>query len=166
MMIVCGSPFLPFTSRNPSAPAPPALLTTMMGRGDSLCLSEIPAMSRAIWSAPPPVPAGTTNSIGLVGSQAAAGSTPASTTATTSRADTRRWYVIVGPPCPKGVPTKHGGVRRRSAPDPAAGNLRPDAQSLRLLDVQGSLGGVHPLERHHGRHFPLVPHLVHLGLEV
>jgi hypothetical protein len=30
----------------------------------------MPAISRAIWSAPPPVPAGMTNSIGFVGSQA------------------------------------------------------------------------------------------------
>jgi len=32
----------------------------------------MPWISRAIWSAPPPVPAGTTNSTGLVGSQPAA----------------------------------------------------------------------------------------------
>jgi len=31
----------------------------------------MPWMSRAIWSAPPPVPAGTTSSTGLVGSHAA-----------------------------------------------------------------------------------------------
>ena len=70
MMRVCASPFLPLTCRKPSAPAPPALLTTISGRGESLCFSAIPAMRRAIWSAPPPVPAGMTNSIGLVGSQA------------------------------------------------------------------------------------------------
>ena len=71
MMMVWASPFLPLTWRNPSAPAPPDLLTTMMGRGVSLCFSAMPAMRRAIWSAPPPVPAGMTNSMGLVGSQAA-----------------------------------------------------------------------------------------------
>src|SRR2546421_5157789 len=73
MMMVCASPFLPFTCKKPSAPAPPDLLTTMIGRGESLCFSAMPWMSRAIWSAPPPVPAGTTNSMGLVGSHAAAG---------------------------------------------------------------------------------------------
>ena len=70
MMMVWASPFLPLTCRKPSAPAPPDLLTTMIGRGESLCFSAMPAMRRAIWSAPPPVPAGMTNSIGLVGSQA------------------------------------------------------------------------------------------------
>src|SRR3989304_1149327 len=58
MMIVWASPFLPLTCRNPSAPAPPDLLTTMMGRGESLCFAAIPALSRAIWSAPPPGPGG------------------------------------------------------------------------------------------------------------
>ncbi len=43
----------------------------MNGLGESLCFSAMPAMRRAIWSAPPPVPAGTTNSTGLVGSHAA-----------------------------------------------------------------------------------------------
>src|SRR2546425_693056 len=71
MMIVWASPFLPLTSMNPSAPAPPDLFTTIIGRGESLCFSAMPEIRRAIWSAPPPVPAGTTNSIGFVGSQAA-----------------------------------------------------------------------------------------------
>src|SRR2546428_1968477 len=83
MMMVCASPFWPFTCRKPSARAPPDLLTTMIGRGESLCFSAMPWMSRAIWSAPPPVPAGTTNSMGLVGSHAEAGvvrSVPVSST--------------------------------------------------------------------------------------
>ena len=71
MMILCGSPFAPFTSRKPSAPAPPDLLTTMIGCFIRLCLAMTPCRKRAIWSAPPPVPAGTTNSTGLVGSHAA-----------------------------------------------------------------------------------------------
>src|SRR5262245_60206235 len=71
MMMVWASPLLFFTSRKPSAPAPPDLFTGIKGRGESLCFSAIPAISRAIWSAPPPVPAGITNSMGLVGSQAA-----------------------------------------------------------------------------------------------
>ena len=71
MTMVCASPFLPWTCRNPSAPAPPDLFTAMIGRGVSLCFSAMPAMRRAIWSAPPPVPAGITNSMGLVGCQAA-----------------------------------------------------------------------------------------------
>src|SRR5262245_34871561 len=70
MIIVWASPFLPFTSRKPSAPAPPDLFTGIKGRGESLCFSAMPAISRAIWSAPPPVPAGMTNSMGFVGSQA------------------------------------------------------------------------------------------------
>src|SRR6185369_3666447 len=73
MMILCGSPLASLTSRKPSAPAPPDLLTTTIDSFISLCLTMIPWISRAIWSAPPPVPAGTTNSTGLVGSQAAAG---------------------------------------------------------------------------------------------
>ena len=65
-----------------------------MGLGESLCFSAMPAMSRAIWSAPPPVPAGMTNSIGRVGSQAAcAGTAPATSahTASTRSAITLMW---------------------------------------------------------------------------
>jgi hypothetical protein len=41
------------------------------------CFAIMPWMKRAIWSAPPPVPAGMMNSTVLVGSQAcAAGATP------------------------------------------------------------------------------------------
>ena len=72
MTILCGLPLSPLTSRKPSAPAPPALLTTMMGCFIRLFLATTPWMKRAIWSAPPPLPAGTTNSTGLVGSQALA----------------------------------------------------------------------------------------------
>src|SRR5882762_2390364 len=71
MMILWGSPFDSFTSRNPSAPAPPALLMTTIGCFISLFLAMMPCTTRAIWSAPPPVPAGTTNSTVFVGSQAA-----------------------------------------------------------------------------------------------
>jgi hypothetical protein len=42
-----------------------------MGCAESLFFATTPWMKRAIWSAPPPVPAGTTNSIGLDGTQAA-----------------------------------------------------------------------------------------------
>src|SRR6478736_2586103 len=70
MMILCGSPFAALTSRKPSAPAPPALLTTTIDCFIRLCLATMPWMKRAIWSAPPPVPAGMTNSTVLVGSQA------------------------------------------------------------------------------------------------
>ncbi len=71
MMILCGSPLASLTSRKPSAPAPPDLLTTTIDSFISLCLTMMPWIRRAIWSAPPPVPAGTTNSTGLVGSHAA-----------------------------------------------------------------------------------------------
>src|SRR6185369_13364082 len=71
MMILCGSPLASLTERKPSAPAPPDLLTTISGSFISLYLMTMPCIRRAIWSAPPPVPAGITNSTGLVGSQAA-----------------------------------------------------------------------------------------------
>src|SRR3954470_18692767 len=77
MMILLGSPLAPLTSRKPSAPAPPDLLTTITDSFISLCLTMIPWINRAIWSAPPPVPAGTTNSTGLVGSHGAATAGPA-----------------------------------------------------------------------------------------
>src|SRR6478672_7024955 len=44
-----------------------------MGCFISLFFTMMPCIRRAIWSAPPPVPAGTTNSTGLLGSHAAAG---------------------------------------------------------------------------------------------
>ena len=47
------------------------LLTTISGCFIRLFLATTPWMQRAIWSAPPPVPAGTTSSTGLVGSHAA-----------------------------------------------------------------------------------------------
>src|SRR6476620_11278587 len=70
MTILCGLPLDSLTSRKPSAPAPPDLLMTTSDSFISLCLTMIPWIRRAIWSAPPPVPAGTTNSSGLLGSQA------------------------------------------------------------------------------------------------
>ena len=48
MTILCGLPLSPLTSRNPSAPAPPDLLTTTMGWGISLFLATTPWMKRAI----------------------------------------------------------------------------------------------------------------------
>jgi hypothetical protein len=42
MMILCGSPFASLTSRKPSAPAPPALLTTISDWFISLCLTTMP----------------------------------------------------------------------------------------------------------------------------
>src|SRR5215213_10103216 len=70
MMILCGLPCALLTSRKPSPPAPPALLITTIGCLVRLYLVTMPWMVRAIMSAPPPVPAGMMNSIGLVGSQA------------------------------------------------------------------------------------------------
>src|SRR3990167_8160907 len=84
MMILWALPLSPLTSRKPSAPAPPDLLTTTIGCAVSLFFAATPWMKRAIWSAPPPVPAGTTNSIGLLGSQADA-ATLAQAAATASR---------------------------------------------------------------------------------
>ncbi len=71
MMILCGLPAEDLTSRKPSPPAAPALLITTIGCFIRLCLVMMPWMVRAIWSAPPPVPAGMMNSTGRVGSQAA-----------------------------------------------------------------------------------------------
>ena len=70
MTTMCGLPRAPLASRKPSAPAPPALFTTTIGCRISPCLETMPWMTRAIWSAPPPVPAGTMNWTGRVGSQA------------------------------------------------------------------------------------------------
>ena len=59
------------TSRKPSPPAPPDLLITTIGCFIRLCLVMMPWIVRAIWSAPPPVPAGMMNSTGREGSHAA-----------------------------------------------------------------------------------------------
>src|SRR6476660_7056280 len=73
MTSLCGLPLAPLTSRKPSPPAPPDLLITTTDCFDSACLLMMPCITRAIWSAPPPVPAGTMISIGWLGSHAAAG---------------------------------------------------------------------------------------------
>ena len=70
---LCGLPLLALMSIRPSMPELPALLTTLIGWRSSCLLAASWAMKRAIWSAPPPVPAGTTSSTGAVGSQARAG---------------------------------------------------------------------------------------------
>src|SRR5438552_7848138 len=67
MTITCGFPRANFTYKNASAPAPPALLTTRKFWGARLFFWRTAEMKRAIRSAPPPVPAGTTNSTGFVG---------------------------------------------------------------------------------------------------
>src|SRR5947208_11096537 len=67
MTITCGFPRANFTYKNASAPAPPALLTTRKFWEARLFFWRTAEMKRAIRSAPPPVPAGTTNSTGFVG---------------------------------------------------------------------------------------------------
>src|SRR6476660_2400480 len=92
MMILCGSPFAPLTARKPSAPAPPDLFTTISGCFIRLFLVTTPCSRRAIWSAPPPVPAGTTNSTGFEGSHAApkAGKHEAAVSTQSTRSTRRR----------------------------------------------------------------------------
>jgi hypothetical protein len=126
MMIVWASPDLAFTYVKPSAPAPPALFTTTSGRGESLYLSTRGAIRRAIWSAPPPVPAGTTNSTGFVGSHAAAGAARLPIISAIPRSATEtfndRW--AMGPPwvCGLGrwarseIETKKGAASDLAAP--------------------------------------------------
>src|SRR5437773_1154801 len=185
MMIVWASPFLPFTCRKPSAPAPPDLLTTMKGRGESLCFSAMPAMRRAIWSAPPPAPAGITNSIGLVGSQANAGAARNSPVTTANSVRRMGILSIVAV-----LLSSEGGDARPSAQPGATvatrcaspeNNTGPDAITRpaphcmtdrlitgpgRLLHVQRRLCGVQFAKRHDAGDLPLLPLLVHLRLEV
>src|SRR6185436_3918116 len=73
MTILWASPFDALTSRKPSAPAPPDLLIGTTDCFIRLCLATTPWVNRAIWSAPPPVPAGMMNSTDLVGSHARLG---------------------------------------------------------------------------------------------
>ena len=89
MTILCGLPAEPFTSRNASAPAPPDLLITTSERSISSCFWMMPWIIRAIWSAPPPVPAGTMNSTFLVGCQASATAGRAASAATDDSASNR-----------------------------------------------------------------------------
>src|SRR5262245_9269500 len=132
MMIVWASPDLAFTYVKPSAPAPPALFTTTSGRGDSLYLSTIGAINRAIWSAPPPVPAGTTNSMGLVGSHASTKlvrppSRPSPSRATTISTDRRAM-----------APPPHLGLHRRRDGKGAASRLAAPSFSTTTTAMSSS----------------------------
>mgnify|MGYP003693951723 CR=1 FL=1 len=71
MTMVCGVALLALDVEKALGARPSGLVHHDDGTRESLCFSAMPAIRRAIWSAPPPVPAGTTNSMGLVGSQAA-----------------------------------------------------------------------------------------------
>src|SRR6185295_18972335 len=70
MTSLCGFPLAVLTSRKPSPPAPPALLMTTIDCFIRPCLEMMPCTVRAIWSAPPPGPAGTMISTVRVGSHA------------------------------------------------------------------------------------------------
>src|SRR6266850_5205950 len=179
MMMVWASPFLPFTCRNPSAPAPPDLLTTMIGRGESLCFSAMPWITRAIWSAPPPVPAGTTNSIGLVGSQATAETgttinsvkTSATTTASSfiarSFARSQASGLCRMEYASNTYTTRKGRVPFHGSPALPAKSAEEEPRAiLALLRRQRRLRRVQTPERYHRRNLPLLPHLVDLRLEV
>jgi uncharacterized radical SAM protein YgiQ len=95
MMILCGLPCEPLTSRKPSAPEPPLRLITTTDSFISLYLAMMPWIARAIWSAPPPVPAGTMNSTVLLGSHACAA--PSQPTAR-AVARTRQMLLLITPP--------------------------------------------------------------------
>src|SRR5881628_2191380 len=170
MMIVWASPFLLLTSRKPSAPAPPDLFTTMIGRGESLCFSAMPEIRRAIWSAPPPVPAGTTNSIGFVGSQAAPAGAAATSTRTSARAVLRAMAHSFRR-APRFSQLRRKTERAGPCPGPGPGVTRRPTDRSRatsgwLLDLQRRLGCLQTAEGHDGRDLPLLPHLVDLLLEV
>src|ERR1043165_97217 len=159
MTSVCASPFLPFTCRKPSAPAPPDLLTTTTGRGDSFDSSAIAAMSRAIWSAPPPVPAGTMSSMGRVGSHADA--TPANARMRTTTAVT----ILMSHLAVRGSRDANEG----RAPDPPRSpplTLLLGRFAATLLRGERCLRCVQPTEGHDARDLPLVPLLVDLRLEI
>src|SRR6266851_10383463 len=142
MMILCGSPLAPFTSRKPSAPAPPALLMTTIDCFISPCLAMIPWIVRAIWSAPPPVPAGTMNSTVLVGSQACAANGAASAPAIMANAVAQEYAALMTSSSVNGVfrPSAcNYDTRAAAAPrqrdhyfDISAGRCVADAASWRL----------------------------------
>jgi hypothetical protein len=67
-----GVAFAVLDVQEPFGAAPPPLLTTTIDDFMSLFFVTMPWIRRAIWSAPPPVPAGTMNSTVFVGSQEAA----------------------------------------------------------------------------------------------
>ena len=71
-MIVWSSPVFPLRWTSASAPEPPGLLMGMRGFDDRSCFSTMVCIRRAILSAPPPLPAMITKSIGFFGSQACA----------------------------------------------------------------------------------------------
>jgi hypothetical protein len=80
------------------------LLTTISGSFINLYLMTMPCSSRPIWSAPPPVPAGITNSTGLVGSHAEAGVATASanmaavkTFARQARVREKKFFIMLSP---------------------------------------------------------------------
>jgi hypothetical protein len=93
------------------------LFTGIKGRGESLCFSAIPEISRAIWSAPPPVPAGMTNSMGFVGSQAFAVSKEEKMAGVRNKRQTRKMDFISWPPlsmkCSCGVRLSSVGIQRK-----------------------------------------------------
>src|SRR6266852_3830286 len=154
MIIVWVSPFLPFTCRKPSAPAPPDLLTTMIGRGESLCFSAMPAMRRAIWSAPPPVPAGITNSMGFVGSQAAwAPPAPATTRNAANSEQPRRgiFFMVRVLLVSQRVQKTTAGPGTLGRPAPPMVTVTRYRAPPNLLRAESSLRGVEPPERDDGR---------------
>src|SRR5688572_4894926 len=110
MMILCGSPEACFTSRKPSAPAPPALLIGRIDCFIRLCLATMPWTARAIWSAPPPVPAGMMNSTFLVGSHDCAWSASGAESAKPNTTVLRNACLMTPPTVSPFAATHHSSV--------------------------------------------------------
>src|SRR5262245_41443361 len=140
----------------------------MSGRGDSLYLSTSGAIRRAIWSAPPPVPAGTTNSMGFVGSHASTEPIGPPSMATPSSPKpisiARRAMV---PPCLEGARRRdEKGLPVSRQPFPGCDDRAMSSSSFVTLVSRHRDRHRRLAERHDARDVPVLPHLVDFGLEV
>src|SRR2546425_6374184 len=167
MTITWGFPRANFTYKNASAPAPPALLTTRKFWGARLFFWSTAEMKRAIRSAPPPVPAGTTNSTGFVGCHAgapAAGNADSTVMPRPAVKINLSHLLISAPPQPSpqirvgnssGLPLR---VARKKAGPWIIGTAHRLRRRLVLLQFLP--------EGNDARDQPLLPHIIDLRLEV